>query len=44
MTTDGKRWNYLAVEKWSALLRGITSNHCLNIFHSFTTKNKLKKH
>ena len=33
----------------SALLRGITSNHngdfyCLNCFHSYSTKNKLKKH
>ena len=33
----------------SALLRGITSNHkgdfyCLSCFHSYTTKNKLKKH
>ena len=33
----------------SALRRGITSNrkedfYCLNCFHSYTTKNKLKKH
>ena len=33
----------------SALLRGITSNHkkdfyCLNIFHSYSTEKKLKKH
>ena len=33
----------------SALLRGITSNHngdfyCLNCFHSYSTKEKLKKH
>ena len=32
-----------------ALLRGITSNHngyfyCLNCFHSYSTKNKLKEH
>ena len=32
-----------------ALLRGITSNHngdfyCLNCFHSYRTKNKLKRH
>ena len=32
-----------------ALFRGITSNHkedfyCLNCFHSYTTKYKLKKH
>ena len=33
----------------TALLRGITSNHkdyfyCLNCFHSYSTKNKIKKH
>ena len=33
----------------SGLLRGITSNHngdfyCLNCFHSYTSKRKLKKH
>ena len=33
----------------SALLRGVTSNHngdfyCLNYFHSYSTKEKLKKH
>ena len=33
----------------SVLLRGITSNHagdfyCLNCFHSYSTKEKLKKH
>ena len=42
-------WHYLAVKKISALLRGITSNHngnfyCLNCIHSYTTKEKLKKH
>ena len=36
-------------KKLSALLRRITSNHngdfyCINCFHSFRTKNKLKKH
>ena len=36
-------------KKLSALLKGITSNHkgdfyCLNCFHSYSTKNKLKKH
>ena len=36
-------------KKLSALFKGITSNHdgdfyCLNCFHSFATKNKLKKH
>ena len=33
----------------SALIRGITSNHkedfyCLNCFHSYSTKEKLKRH
>ena len=47
MITDGKKWNYLALKNLPALLRGITSNHdgdfyCLNCFHSYTTKNKLK--
>ena len=47
--TDGKKWQYLAVKKLSALLRGITSNHkgdfyCLNSLHSYRTKNKFKKH
>ena len=49
MITDGKKWHYLAVKKLSALLRGITSKHvgdfyCLNCFHSYSTKDKLKKH
>ena len=49
MITDGKKWHYLAVKSVPALLRGITSNHngdfyCLNCFHSYSTKNKLKKH
>ena len=49
MITDGKKWHYLAVKILSALLRGITSSHngdfyCANCFHSFRTKNKLKKH
>ena len=48
MITDGKQWLYLALKKLSALLRGITSNHkeefyCLNCFHSYSTKLKLKK-
>ena len=43
------RWNYLAVKKLSALLRGITSKHhgdfyCLNCFHSLKTKSKLESH
>ena len=49
MITDNKKWHYLAVKTISGLLRGITSNqnvdfYCLNCFHSYTTKNKLKKH
>ena len=41
-----KQWNYLAVKKLSALLRGITSKnkgdfYCLNCFHSFRTKKNL---
>ena len=39
----------LPVKKLSALLRGITSKHdggfyCLNCFHLYSTKDKLKKH
>ena len=39
----------LTVKGLPALFRGITSNHeedfyCLNCFHSYSTKNKLKKH
>ena len=49
MITDGKKWHYLAVKSLSALLRGITSNHvgnfyCLNCFHSYRAKEKIKKH
>ena len=50
MITDGTtNWHYLAIKNISGLLRGITSNHngdfyCLNCFHSYTTKRKLKKH
>ena len=47
--TDGKNWHYLTMKSLSALLKGITSNHmgdlhCLNYFHSYNTKEKLKKH
>ena len=47
MITDGKKWHYLIVRSLSGLLKGITSNHkrdfyCLNCFHSYRTKNKLK--
>ena len=39
----------LSLKSLSALLRGIASKHdgdfyCLNCFHSYSTKNKLKKH
>ena len=49
MITDGEKLHYLAVKKLSALLRGITSNnngnfHYLNYFHSYSTKEELKKH
>ena len=49
MITDGKKWHYLAVKTLPALSRGITLKHkedfyCLNCFHSFRTKNKLKKY
>ena len=49
MITDGKKWHQLAVKSFPALLRRITSNHdgdfyCLNCFHSYRTKNKLKGH
>ena len=48
MITDGKKWHYLALKSLLALLRGITSNHngdlnFLNCFHSYSTKNKLKR-
>ena len=49
MITDGKKWHYLAVKGLPVLLRGIISNHngdfyWLNCFHSYSTKNELKKH
>ena len=49
MITDGKKWHYVAVKSFSALLRGITDNdngyfYCLNCFQSYTSENKLKKH
>ena len=42
-------WHYVTVKNIFGLLRGITSNHngdfyCLNSFHSYTAKEKLKKH
>ena len=49
ITNDDKNWHYLTVKSISKLLRGITSNHdgdfyCLNCFHSYRTKETLKKH
>ena len=49
MITDGKKWHYPAGKSVPALLTGITSNHngdfyCLICFHSYSTKEKLKKH
>ena len=50
MITDGTdNWHYRAVKSISGLLREITSNHngdlyCLNCFHSYTIKNKPRKH
>ena len=49
MITDGEKWYYIAVKSFSALFRGITSNnngefYCLNLFHSFRTEKKLKRH
>ena len=46
---DGEEWHYLSVNKLSALLRGITSNHkkdfyCLTCFRAYTTENKLENH
>ena len=46
MSTDGRKWHYLAVKGLHALLREITSKHqedfyYLNCFHSFRTENKL---
>ena len=43
MTTDDKKWHYLAIKKLSTLLRRITSKHdgdpyCLNCFHSYSRK------
>ena len=49
ITDNINNQHYLAVKNISGLLRGITSNHkgkfyCLNCFHSYRTKKKLKKH
>ena len=49
ITDNNNNWHYFAVKSIPSLLRGITLNHvgdfyCLNCFHSYTRKNKLKKH
>ena len=50
MITDGYgNWHYLAIKSIPALLRGVTSTHngdlyCLNCFHSYRTREALKKH
>ena len=49
MISNGENWNYLTVKNLPGLLKGITSTHkedfyCLNCFHSYRTKNKLKEH
>ena len=46
MISDGEKWHYLALQKLSALLKGITSKnngdfYCLNCLHSCRTKNNL---
>ena len=47
MTSDGKKWHYLAVKSLSALFRGITGNnngdfYFLNCFQSYTPENRLR--
>ena len=47
MITNGEKWHYFAVKKFSALLRGITSNnngdfYCINCLHSFRTEKAQK--
>ena len=49
MITNGKKYHYLTINNFSALLQGKSSDHyvdlyCLNCFNSYTTKNKLKEH
>ena len=49
MITDSKIWHCFAEKKLPALFRGIASNHvgdcyCLNCFHSYRTKRKLRRH
>ena len=49
MFPNGEKWDYLAIKKLSALLRGIASKYngyfyCPNCLQSFRTKNKLESH
>ena len=49
MIADGKKWQYLFVKRFSALLNKITRNYegglyCLNCFYSFRGENAPKKH
>ena len=45
MITDGEKWHYKAVTRFSGLLRGITGDfYCSNCFHAYRTKNKLETH
>ena len=44
MIADGETWHYLALKKFSALFRGITSNnnwdfYCINCLRSYRTEN-----
>ena len=47
MIADGKKWQYLFVKRFSALLNKITRNYegglyCLNCFYSFRGENAPK--
>ena len=49
ISVKNNNWHYLVVKNIPGLLRGITSNHngdfyCLNCFHLYRKKKKLKKH
>ena len=49
ITGGATNWHYITIKSISGLLRGLTSNHngdfyCLNCFHSYRTKGKLKEH
>ena len=49
MITNGKKYHYLAVTNFSALLQRMSLNHhgdfyYLNCFNSYYTENRLKEH